>query len=227
MSGHADVVEPRDEEVEIAVGLVRLEGHLRVPAAPIGVVLFAHGSGSSRLSPRNRAVADVLHDARIATLLFDLLTPPEYDEGSHVFDIDLLMRRLMGASGWLRERQGMARVPLGYFGASTGAAAALAAAAEWGEHVGAIVSRGGRPDLAADWLGDVDAPTLFVVGELDTTVLDLTRRSQRDMVCETDVLVIPGAGHLFEEPGALDQVAAAARDWFVHHLPRPGRWAAG
>lgn len=227
MSGHADVVEPRDEEVEISVGLVRLEGHLRVPAAPIGVVLFAHGSGSSRLSPRNRAVADVLHDARLATLLFDLLTPPEYDEGSHVFDIDLLLRRLLGASDWLRGQQGLAKLPLGYFGASTGAAAALAAAAEWSEHVGAIVSRGGRPDLAGDWLGDVDAPTLFVVGELDATVLDLTRRAQRGMVCETDLLVIPGAGHLFEEPGSLDQVARAARDWFVHHLPRPGRWAAG
>lgn len=227
MTGHEDVVEPRDSEVEIDVGLVRLAGHLRVPAAPVGIVVFAHGTGSSRLSPRHRAVADVLHDARLATLLFDLLTPAEYDDQANVFDVELLQRRLLGASDWLRHQPGLARLPLGYFGASTGAAAALAAAAEWGEHVGAIVSRGGRPDLARDWLGDVDAPTLFVVGGNDPTVLDLNSRAQREMVCETELMVVPNAGHLFEEPGALDDVARAARDWFVHHLPRPGRWAAG
>lgn len=210
----------RDIEVEIPVGLVVLPGHLRVPDGAMGVVVFAHGSGSSRLSPRNRAVADVLDEAGLATLLFDLLTPAEYDDRSNVFDVELLERRLLAASHWLRTQPGMWSLPLGYFGASTGAAAALAAAADSGDEVSAIVSRGGRPDLARDWLVDVDAPTLFIVGAHDPTVLDLNERAQRELLCESEVVVVPGAGHLFEEPGTLDEVAAAAREWFVRHLRR-------
>lgn len=212
----------RDVEVEIPVGLVVLPGHLRVPDDPIGVVVFAHGSGSSRLSPRNRAVADVLHDAGLATLLFDLLTPAEFDQQSNVFDIELLERRLLAASHWLRTQPGMWSLPLGYFGASTGAAAAIAAAADSGDHVAAIVSRGGRPDLAREWLVDVDAATLLIVGEHDPTVIDLNRRAQAELLCTNALVVVPGAGHLFEEPGSLDHVASIARDWFVDHLRSAG-----
>lgn len=210
----------RDVEVAIPVGLVELPGHLRVPDGAVGVVVFAHGSGSNRLSPRNRAVADALHEAGLATLLLDLLTPAEYDDQVNVFDVQLLERRLLAASHWLRTQPGMWSLPLGYFGASTGAAAAIAAAADAGNEVGAIVSRGGRPDLARDWLIDVEAPTLLIVGSHDPTVIDLNERAQREMTCECDVMVVPGAGHLFEEPGALEVVADAAREWFIRHLCR-------
>jgi len=204
-----------DEDVEVRSDDVKLAGHLTVPGRASGVVLFAHGSGSSAQSPRNRLVACRLHDAGIGTLLFDLLTPREAADRGNVFDIVLLTRRLLGATTWMREREPRR---LGYFGASTGAAAALRAAADPSVQVDAVVSRGGRVDLAADRLADVRAPTLMIVGGSDGEVLRLNRAAAAMMRCEHEVVVVPGATHLFEEPGALESVAKLASGWFAEHL---------
>jgi len=182
-------------------------------------VVFAHGSGSSRHSPRNRFVADALHRAGLGTLLVDLLTGEEELSRSYVFNVPLLAARLAGITGWLRSEPATAAIPLGYFGASTGAAAALwAAGASPPLPVAAIVSRGGRPDLASRRLAQVRAPTLLVVGGADHLVLDLNRQAQRQLTCENCLEVIPGATHLFEEPGTLERVADLARDWFTRHF---------
>jgi putative phosphoribosyl transferase len=194
-----------------------LSGDLTVPPGARGIVAFAHGSGSSRLSPRNRAVAQTLVDAGFATLLFDLLTPQEEIDRANVFDIPLLASRLVGASAWVHERSEVGHLPLGYFGASTGAAAALSAAAELGDGVGAVVSRGGRPDLALK-LSAVRAPTLLIVGGADNQVLELNREAQQQLRCANELAVVPGATHLFEEPGALEQVSRLAIDWLDRHL---------
>jgi dienelactone hydrolase len=196
---------------------VTLNGDLAVPPQARGIVAFAHGSGSSRLSPRNREVARALNAAGFATLLLDLLTEDEERDRANVFDIPLLASRLVGASDWLAARGELAELSLGYFGASTGAAAALAAAAELGERVGAVVSRGGRPDLAPD-LAAVRAPTLLIVGSDDREVLELNRQAQRQLRCANELAVIPGATHLFQEPGALEQVSRLAIDWFRSRL---------
>jgi putative phosphoribosyl transferase len=213
---HEAVVE---EDVTIPVDGIGVEGHLHVPAGARGVVVFAHGSGSSRHSPRNRYVARVLQEAGLGTLLMDLLSSAEERERSTVFDIPLLAGRLIAATEWLRGRTDTASCRIGYFGASTGAAAALWAAAEPGSPVAAVVSRGGRPDLAGARLGLVRAPTLLVVGGNDLAVLDLNRRARAQLVnCPSELVVVDGATHLFEEPGTLAEAAAAARDWFVQHL---------
>ena len=209
---------PCDEDVHIPVGDRRLEGHLCLPATVSGVVVFAHGSGSSRHSPRNRYVADVLRDAGLGTLLMDLLTVDEERDRSEVFDIEKLAWRLQGATDWLAARADVAGLTLGYFGASTGAAAALWAAAAEDNVVAAVVSRGGRPDLAGPRLPGVRVPTLLVVGGADTVVLELNREAQARMTCPVTLAVVPGATHLFEEPGALADAAILARDWFVRHL---------
>ena len=208
----------RSEEVEPQAGLVRLAGYLTVPEDALGIVVFAHGSGSSRHSPRNRHVASVLTGAGLGTLLFDLLTPEEELNRSNVFDIALLATRLAGVTSWLRAQPRAANAAIGYFGASTGAAAALWAAAEPGAGIAAVVSRGGRPDLALPRLAAVTAPTLLIVGGHDEVVLDLNRRAREELRCENDLAVVAGASHLFEEPGALDAAAGLARDWFVRHL---------
>lgn len=207
-----------DEDVEIAADGVTLHGRLSVPPSARGVVLFAHGSGSSRHSPRNRYVAEVLQHAGIGTLLFDLLTSGEEHDRRKVFDVTLLAHRLGGATAWLRRHPAAAGLPLGYFGASTGAAAALWAAADPQQDVAAVVSRGGRPDLAIPQLHHVRAATLLIVGGRDTMVLDLNREAQRHLRCKNDLAVVPGATHLFEEPGTLTQAAVLARDWFSDHL---------
>ncbi|MFI5062661.1 MAG: phosphoribosyltransferase family protein [Streptosporangiales bacterium] len=214
----ADDPPGRDEEVEVSGGTVRLAGQLTVPADARGIVVFAHGSGSSRHSPRNRYVAAVLNQAGLGTLLFDLLTPDEEADRANVFDIGLLARRLVGVTEWLRGQPGAAGVPAGYFGASTGAAAALWAAAEPDARIAAVVSRGGRPDLASPRLGSVRAPTLLIVGGRDDIVLGLNRQAQAQLRCENDLAVVPGATHLFEEPGTLTAAAELARDWFTRHL---------
>jgi putative phosphoribosyl transferase len=212
----------RDEEVEVPVGAVRLAGHLTVPERCTGVVVFAHGSGSSRHSPRNRYVAGVLQRAGMATLLFDLLTPQEELHRANVFDIELLAGRLGEATAWVRRQPECDGPPVGYFGASTGAAAALWAAATPQADIAAVVSRGGRPDLAAPRLDEVRAPTLLIVGGHDTIVLKLNRQAQEHMRCESRIAVVPGATHLFEEPGALERAAAGACAWFADHLvPTP------
>jgi putative phosphoribosyl transferase len=220
VSGAADDPPVRDEEVEVQAGPVRLFGHLTIPASALGIVVFAHGSGSSRHSPRNRYVASVLNDSGVGTLLFDLLTSREEHDRANVFDIDLLARRLVDSSVWLRSRPDAAGLPIGYFGASTGAAAALWAATEPDANIAAVVSRGGRPDLAAPRLAQVSAPTLLIVGSLDTVVLDLNRRAWAEMHCDSQIAVVPGATHLFEEPGTLEAAAQLARDWFTMHLAR-------
>ena len=203
----------------MTAGRARLAGRLTVPADALGLVVFVHGSGSSRRSPRNRSVAGRLQQAGLATLLFDLLTPGEERDRGNVFDIDLLSGRLAAVTSWVRDRRGCRDLPVGYFGASTGAAAALCAAADDPE-VAAVVTRGGRPDLAAPRLGAVRAPTLLVVGGRDAVVLELNRRAQAGLRCQSRLAVVPGATHLFEEPGTLEQAATLARDWFVEHLGR-------
>lgn len=211
-------------EVRVPADGVVLAGTLVPPRPGKGIVLFAHGSGSSRHSPRNRFVAQVLQEAGLGTLLFDLLTAAEDGNRSLVFDIGFLARRLLGATAWLRSADSGidATTPVGYFGASTGAAAALVAAAApasaTGVEVGAVVSRGGRPDLAGDALAAVRAPTLLIVGGWDTEVLALNRAAQARLVCESRLDVVPRATHLFEEPGTLAAAAALARDWFAAHL---------
>lgn len=214
---------PRDDDVEVRAGPLRLSGRLTVPGGAGGVVLFAHGSGSSRHSPRNQYVAGVLQAAGLGTLLFDLLTTDEELDRSNVFDVELLARRLVDATRWLRAQPGLGALPVGYFGASTGAAAALWAAAEPDADIAAVVSRGGRPDLAGPRLAAVTAPTLLIVGGDDDVVHGLNRAAQRLLVhSETRLTVVAGATHLFEEPGALRTAAEAARDWFATHLVATG-----
>ena len=208
----------RDEQITVPVQDVSLAGHLYVPEAARGVVLFAHGSGSSRYSPRNRYVANVLNRAGLGTLLFDLLAPGEELDRANVFDVELLAARLSVVTAELVHQPGCQNLALGYFGASTGAAAALAAAAEPGGHVAAVVSRGGRPDLAWDRLPFVRAPTLLIVGDHDHEVLRLNRAAQRRLRCENHLALVAGATHLFEEPGTLQTAAELARDWFLTHL---------
>lgn len=214
--------------VSVAIGRVTLHGNLSLPEGPRGIVLFAHGSGSSRLSPRNRHVARVLNRAKFATLLIDLLTADEEAidrcTGHLRFDIGLLAERLEGATDWLARNPSTRHLRLGYFGASTGAAAALVAAAERPDLVGAVVSRGGRPDLAGPALPYVRAPTLLIVGGNDVVVIDLNKAALAQLRCEKQLVIIPGATHLFEEPGALDEVARLAGDWFARHVapPEPG-----
>lgn len=205
--------------MEILIDVPTLErglpGTLTIPPSARGVVAFAHGSGSSRLSPRNTHVAEVLQRAGIATLLFDLLTPDEDRDRSVRFDIALLTSRLLLAADWIEGRPELRSLPLGYFGASTGAAAALEAAAQQGGRITAVVSRGGRPDLAGPGLLEaVSAPTLLIVGGDDDVVIELNRKAMTRMRCETKLVIVPGATHLFEEPGTLEQVARHAADWF-------------
>ncbi len=204
-----------EQEVTIGADGLGLPGTLAVPAAPLGAVIFAHGSGSSRLSRRNVAVARSLQERRCATLLFDLLTEDEAADRANVFDIELLGRRILAATRWLAGRPEARDLPVGYFGASTGAAAALVAAAQLGDGAAAVVSRGGRPDLAGAALPRVTAPTLLLVGSLDAEVLELNRQAQRRMRAPVKLQIIQGASHLFEEPGTLDQVAGAAAAWFA------------
>jgi putative phosphoribosyl transferase len=217
-TGVADDPPGRDEEVEVRAGAATVGGHLTVPDGATAIVVFAHGSGSSRHSPRNRYVASVLNAAGLGTLLFDLLTPAEEHDRANVFDIPLLAQRLVDVTAWLRTQPEGRDAAIGYFGASTGAGAALWAAARPDSDVRAVVSRGGRPDLAAPHLGAVRAPTLLIVGGHDTMVLELNREAQAQMRCESRVSVVPGATHLFEEPGTLKAAAELARDWFVDHL---------
>ena len=210
------------ESVSIPADGVVLTGELTVPVGAGGIVVFAHGSGSSRLSPRNRFVAEALQAAGSGTLLFDLLTAEEETEDerdAHLrFDIELLARRLVVATRWISGRASARKFDLGYFGASTGGAAALVAAAELGPAIDAVVSRGGRPDLAGDALPRVTAPTLLIVGGRDELVLELNEDAYSRLQCEKRLAVVPGATHLFEEPGKLAEVAALAADWFQQHL---------
>ena len=211
----------RDEEVEVTAGPVSVAGHLTIPEHPTGIVVFAHGSGSSRHSPRNRCVAEVLNEAGLATLLFDLLTPDEEFDRANVFDIELLAGRLVDVTGWLAAQPDAASLPIGYFGASTGAGAALVAATDPRVKVRAVVSRGGRPDLAGRSLSNVHTPTLLIVGGRDDVVLELNRQARAAIPGECELTVVPGATHLFEEPGTLEQVAMLAGDWFIRHLSSP------
>ncbi len=205
------------EEVAISADAARLGGTLTPPTGARAIVIFAHGSGSSRFSPRNRLVAGALHAAGLGTLLFDLLTEHESGDRANVFNIPLLARRLGAAVRWARDRPDTRDLALGLFGASTGAAAALVAAAG-DAAIRAVVSRGGRPDLAADALARVKAPTLLIVGGEDGDVIDLNRAAFDTLRCEKDLVIVPGAGHLFEEPGCLEHVAHHARAWFTRHL---------
>ncbi|WP_435972486.1 phosphoribosyltransferase family protein [Streptomyces sp. Qhu_M48] len=216
-AAHDPVVQDSDVRIPTAAG-VTLAGRLAVPEGALGTVLFAHGSGSGRRSPRNREVAAALNRAGLGTLLFDLLTEAEAVDRAHVFDTPLLAGRLTDATEWLAGRPESEGLPLGYFGASTGAAAALWAAGDPESQVTAVVSRGGRPDLAADRLARVRAPTLLVVGGRDTPVLDLNRRARSLLRCESRLAVVDGATHLFEEPGALEEVAELATSWFSGHF---------
>lgn len=216
-------VRPGSESVSIPLGEVELAGDLEIPPHLRGLVLFAHGSGSSRFSPRNRYVAGVLRDAGFATLLFDLLSAEEERvdmvTGELRFDIELLAERLVGATDQMLEDARFREVTLGYFGASTGAAAALIGAAMRGERIGAVVSRGGRPDLAGPALGRVRAPTLLIVGSRDQEVIRLNEAARERMsAAEVELTLVPGATHLFEEPGTLEQAADLARRWFLEHL---------
>jgi pimeloyl-ACP methyl ester carboxylesterase len=211
-----------EQLVRIPAGTVTLAGSLTLPEQAQAIVLFAHGSGSSRLSPRNRYVARLLNEAKLATLLVDLLTLHEEVIDARTaqlrFDIDLLAERLVDATDWLTEFPDTKHLRIGYFGASTGAAAALAAAAIRPDVVNAVVSRGGRPDLAGAALTRVQAPTLLIVGENDGQVIELNRAALAELRCEKQLVIVPGATHLFEEPGALDVVAQLARDWFEQYL---------
>jgi putative phosphoribosyl transferase len=217
--------------VRIAAGSVMLEGNLTLPMDASGVVLFAHGSGSSRHSPRNRYVAQLLNEGKLATLLVDLLTSDEeavdVQTAQIRFDIDLLGERLVGVTDWLTAHPDTRHLRVGYFGASTGAAAALVAAAARPKVVGAVVSRGGRPDLAGPALGQVRAPTLLIVGGNDVQVIELNRWAFEQLRCEKNLVIVPGATHLFEEPGALDEVARLAREWFVRYLTATDERAIG
>jgi pimeloyl-ACP methyl ester carboxylesterase len=204
--------------IDITDDSVTLEGEINIPKEAKGIVIFAHGSGSSRLSPRNIFVAEVLRSSGLGTLLFDLLTGEEEIIYENRFDIPLLGRRLKAATLWVKAQVRTSSPQVGYFGASTGAAAAIMAAAELGEEVKAVVSRGGRPDLAGKALGHVLAPTLLIVGENDRFVLKLNRDAMLQMRTKTELKVIPGASHLFEEPGTLEEVARLAAEWFTKYL---------
>ena len=208
--------------VRIPAENATLDGNLAIPEGAAVLVLFAHGSGSGRYSPRNQFVARMLNDAGLATLLFDLLTPEEEATdkytGEHRFNIGLLAQRLVHATKWAKQQQEIRDLPIGYFGSSTGGGAALVAAAEIPDDVGAVVSRGGRPDLAGDALPKVQAPTLLVVGGNDDVVIELNEMARDQMRCEVTLEIVPGATHLFEEPGALEKVAKFASDWFVNHV---------
>jgi putative phosphoribosyl transferase len=211
-------------EVHIAAGRATLEGNLTIVDGAIGLVLFAHGSGSSRHSPRNQFVARTLNNARLTTLLFDLLTPEEeaidLRTREHRFNIGLLAERLVHATKWAKQQEQTRDLRIGYFGSSTGGGAALVAAAELPQDLGAVVSRGGRPDLAGEALPKVQAPTLLIVGGNDDIVIDLNEQARDRMRCEVKLEIVPGATHLFEEPGALEKVAKLASDWFLLHLTR-------
>lgn len=209
-------------EVKVPAGAVELEGELIIPAGATGIVIFAHGSGSSRLSPRNKFVAQKIRDRGVGTLLFDLLTPDEEAVDQYTrhlrFDIEMLAGRLEAAARWLLSTEEGRGMSIGFFGSSTGGAAALVAAARMGNRTGAVVSRGGRPDLAADALSRVTAPTLLIVGEFDDVVIKLNRQAFDRLNCEKLMEIIPGATHLFEEPGTLEKVAEIASAWFSGHL---------
>ena len=227
LAGDADDPSPgpilSSSEVRIpAGGGLELLGDLVVPESPGGLVVFAHGSGSSRHSPRNRLVARGLNERRLVTLLLDLLTVDEELDRANVFDISLLADRLVAATRWAQQEPAVASLPVGYFGASTGAGAALCAAAELGEEIGAVVSRGGRPDLAAGRLPEVRAPVLLIVGGDDQIVLELNREAQRLLRAPSELAVVPGATHLFEEPGALEEVSRLAGVWLERHLRAVG-----
>lgn len=212
----------RENELGIIVDIdlddVTLEGALAIPDGATGLVVFSHGSGSSRLSPRNNFVAEVARQHGVGTLLFDLLTEEEDQTYETRFDIDLLTQRLVDVTAWVAEGDETADLTVGYFGSSTGAASALRAAAELGDQIGAVVSRGGRVDLASESLPDVTAPTLFLVGERDETVLELNEEAFTTLTCTKELDVVPGASHLFEEPGTLEAVAEHAAEWFEEHL---------
>jgi putative phosphoribosyl transferase len=210
--------EARERRVWIPVDGGELGGSLVLPAGAAAVVLFAHGAGSSRFSPRNRYVAEVLQEAGLGTLLFDLLMESEAADRANVFDIGLLASRLIQATSWLLENPQTGSLKVGYFGASTGAAAALVAAARLPETIAAVVSRGGRPDLAGRDLSRVRAPTLLIVGGADQEVLELNREALAELGGEKELTIVPGATHLFEEPGALEEVATLATDWFRRYL---------
>lgn len=207
-----------EQTVRIPVGGVTLYGDLHIPPEVQGIVIFAHGSGSSRLSPRNRSVAEALHPAGLATLLFDLLTEEEDEAYANRFNIRLLAERLVGITRFISNRSDTGVLPIGYFGASTGAAAALQAAAELGDMVHAVVSRGGRPDLALPYLDRVEAPVLLIVGGHDPDVLELNRIALGKLRKLGKLAIVPKATHLFEEPGALERVAALALDWFERYV---------
>ena len=212
--------------VRVKTGSAELEGNLSLPAAATGIVLFAHGSGSSRHSPRNRYVARVLQQGGLATLLMDLLTTPEDREDERTgrlrFNIGLLAERVVGATDWLAQNSPTSQLRIGYFGASTGAAAALVAAAERPQTVGAVVSRGGRPDLAIPVLDRVKAPTLLIVGGLDLAVIEMNREALAHLTVQKRLEIVPGATHLFEEKGTLEEVARLAQEWLAAHLGTPG-----
>ena len=208
--------------IQIPAGRAVLSGNLTIPENAVALVLFAHGSGSSRHSPRNQFVARTLNNSALGTLLFDLLTPEEealdIHTREHRFNIGLLAERLVHATKWARQQEETHDLRIGYFGSSTGGAAALVAAAELPQDVGAVVSRGGRPDLAGDALPKVQASTLLIVGGNDDIVIELNEMARDRMRCEVKLEIIPGARHLFEEPGALEQAAKLASDWFVNHI---------
>jgi putative phosphoribosyl transferase len=206
----------------VSIGPVSLEGFLRIPTDPAGLVIFAHGAGSSHLSPRNNYVADKLGERGIATLLFDLLTDDEAADRANVFDIPLLSERMVAAMTWAREQSGLKDLPLGLFGASTGAAAALVAAANAPRNTVAVVSRGGRPDLAGGNLAQVRSPVLLVVGGADHVVIDINKAAAEQLTCEHRLDIVPGATHLFEEPGTLEKVVELAADWFLAHFRQTG-----
>jgi putative phosphoribosyl transferase len=211
-----------DVDVQIPANSIQLEGELKVPSSATGIVLFAHGSGSSRHSPRNQYVASVIRNAGVGTLLFDLLTREEEAidiQTRHLrFDIDLLARRLVDATNWIRREPTLRHLRVGYFGSSTGGGAALVAAAMVGEEIGAVVSRGGRPDLAGDALQRVKSPTLLIVGGYDEQVIELNEQAYAQLQCQKKLVIVPGATHLFEEPGTLEEVAHLAAQWFQKHL---------
>jgi putative phosphoribosyl transferase len=212
-----------EHNIQINHGKLALEGILGFPPDPSGIIVFAHGSGSGRLSPRNNFVARQLQQNGLATLLLDLLTPDEAEDRRNVFDLDLLADRLLLAKAWLEEEPRTKKLGVGYFGASTGAGAALQAAAREPANVQAVVSRGGRPDLAEAYLPSVTAPTLLIVGGWDEPVIEMNQSAYKLLTCEKKLIIVPGATHLFEEPGTLEQVAEHAGKWFRLYLHREGR----
>ena len=214
-----------EHNIQIIYGKLVLEGILGLPPDPSGVIIFAHGSGSGRLSPRNNFVARFLQQNGLATLLLDLLTPQEAEDRRKVFDIGLLADRLLLAKTWLEEDTRTKKLGIGYFGASTGAGAALQAAARDPQKIQAVVSRGGRPDLAEAYLPSVTAPTLLIVGGWDEPVIEMNQSAYELLTCEKKLIIVPGAAHLFEEPGTLEQVAEHACQWFLQYLRRNGKTA--